>query len=433
MLYLLILAMFLFMLAILSYYTSKRDIMSPTFILSVLFLASNLFAIVGNVKWKVTINPDLLFVFFVGMLALYLGELIVLAFAKGKKVLKRNFHNQEDRIDISFNKMMSIIIINSIILVLYFRRLVQMASSIGYSGSMLLKYVRVATITEGIKAGAAFTIFLGLISASGYFCIYIIIHNILIAKTKPFSSRNLIYYVPIIQQIIRSIIGGARNGLISIVVVVFACSIIQYQGDIKKVKMSKILVFGSIALCGFLILFTNLGKLTGKTTVDNFTDTIFIYAGSSIVAFSAWLDKGLIGTSNVFGGESFWGIRYLMNMIFPSIHVDSKFLEMTWFADGTKTNIYTAFRSYLFDFGWSGLLLIMFLIGFIFNISYKITKKHHNPFLTVLYAYFLYNYIYILFTPSITSNLFTSSQIFSVFWMLIIYKYMFRPKKKIKV
>lgn len=428
-----LLAIYLILLAILSYHTSKNDIMSPTFILSVLFLFCDLFAIVGNMKWKVQISVELLTAFLVGMSALYLGELSIRVASKGRIISVKNTSSHSGRIDVSHGRMVIIIIIDILLLVLYYKRLVQIASSIGYSGSMLLQYVRIATISNDIRVGTFYTIFLGIISASGYFCIYIITNNIFVAKDKPYFWGNFIYSIPIVIMITSSILSGARNGLIRILVIIFACALIQYQECIKKVRVGKILTIGSITLGNFLILFANLGKLTGKTTVDNFIGVIMKYVGSSIVGLSSWLDKGLVRSSEVFAGESFWGTRYLLNKFFPSVDVGSQFLESIIFPGGSGTNIYTAFRSYLFDFGWIGLSLIMFLIGLVFNACYIVIKRRKNPFTTVLYSYFLYNYINILFAPSITSNLFTSSQIFGIFWMYVLYRFMLRPKIRFKL
>lgn len=405
--------------------------MSPTFVISVLFLISDLFAIAGNMIWNVEINFLLLVVFICGTVSLFFGEL----FARGIKIKVHAgdlINTSKGVISVPKFRMLILIVAEIIVLVLYYRRLEQIAYSIGYSGTMLIQYNRVATIDEGIKVGSMFTIFLGVISGGAFSCIYILINNIYIVKNRKKLKGNLIYFVPIILYILSSILSGARNGFIRLGIMIFSCFLIQYQERFKKVKIMKITVIGSIALGVFLVLFVNLGKLTGKTTASNSVDIILLYVGSAIVGLSCWLGQGKVFTSTHFGAESFWGLRYLANKFFGSITVVGQYAEGVKFPNGTETNIYTGFRAYLYDFGWVGMSLMMFIIGFVITWCYLVIKQKRKPRLIVIYSFFFCDFIYLLFAPSITSNLFTSSQIFGVAWIYIIMQYLLKEKKHIK-
>lgn len=414
------LAIYLFLVACLAYRISGYDILSPTFVLSALFLFCDIFAIIANQRWGVTIVPELLFVFIVAFSMLQIGEIIAISLVKKNRTLNFNQVYSNSEIRISTKKLVGIIIIDTIILILYYRRLVEMASSMGYSNTMLLQFVRVATINNDESVGAFFAVMTGIISASGYCCLYVIINNLNSKSFYRIFKEDGLLLIPVLLLVISSILSGARSGLIAILVFVFVVVIILKRNKLGRIKIGRVLIISCITVAIFLYVFVHLGKLTGKTTDSNAIEIVFTYVGSSIVGLSRWLEKGIV-PSRYFGIESFWGIRYFINKIFPSFYEGSPFLEGILFTKQGGTNIYTAFRSYLADFGYVGLALFMFLIGFIYTFCYIRVREQKKPLAIILYAWFFYKFVYIVFTPSITSSLMTSSMIFGLLWIVILY------------
>ncbi|MDO5480780.1 MAG: oligosaccharide repeat unit polymerase [Candidatus Saccharibacteria bacterium] len=93
---------------------------------------------------------------------------------------------------------------------------------------------------------------------------------------------------------------------------------------------------------------------------------------------------------NYFGAETFRGIYQSLNRY----HITDKKIVNTheWTRIGSSSNVYTALRVYFADFGIFGVLLLEFVFGFFWTISYLLTKNSKNLLLLLIYA----NYFHIL-------------------------------------
>lgn len=423
-----VLAVYLFFSACLSYRISGYDIISPTFVLSTLFLFCDLFSIIGNQQWHVLITGNLVVVFIIALTMIQFGEMFAISIIKNRK-RNNEIDLFQNKSIISFSKIKLIIfiLIDSAILWVYYNNLLLLVKSIGYSnGDKLIQYIRVATTVNDMSVNPIIAILVGYISGMAYIALYIFLNNF--DGTIKSIKNNFLLLIPVVLYTGSSVISGARNGFIQIIVFVFMVCLLLYRRNNKRINVFKTLIISCITIFLFLLIFTNLGKLTGKTTDNNALNNILIYVGSSIVALGKWLANG-IRYSKYIGIESFWGIRYFINKIDSSFYAGSFALNFIYFNNGSSTNIYTAFRSFLADFGYPGLMIIPFIISFIYSFCYQNTKKSGESLSIILYSYFFYYYVYMLFTPSVTSHWFTVSSISSLFWLLVMY-WLFIYKKK---
>ncbi|MBE6718381.1 MAG: oligosaccharide repeat unit polymerase [Ruminococcaceae bacterium] len=414
-----VLFILLLFLTVMSYYMCDRDVMAPPFILNALFLLCSVFAIVGNIGWKVLVSVDTVLVIVLGLAAILVGGVFAQALYKSRKltVKKAPTYNQ-GYIYISNTKLVFMLVIDIIIFVLYARRLIEMATEIGYDGTMLLQYIRVATINNNMKVGNFFTIMLGLIGASSNVALFALINNHFYKNKNVggLKTNRLLCLAIIAVGLISKAMGGARNGFI-----MFFVALVAYYAlcnpKKKQINLMRILPIACVCLFAFLIIFTELGKLTGKVGEDA-TEKFVLYAGSSIVGLSVWLNG--YTPSRLFGQESFWGARYMLKKFFPSVESSPQFLTGVHFSNKSGTNIFTGFRSYIADFGWIGMIAICILIGLFITIAYYFVRKNTKPINIIIFSYFLYYFINMLFAPSITADLFTTSQIFSIIWYVIV-------------
>lgn len=410
--FLLILLLFLMFL---TYASFNKDFFSPSFLICALFFVSCLFAILGNFKWEVEVNMLAIIAIVLGILCIFIGESLA------RKVYIRNEAiniNKPVGVKIRKNTLFFVIVFEAILLVLYYRRMLEIATSIGYTGINLIQFIRVATVNESIKVGTTFTVLLGVFGATSYICILAIINSVINKQLKKDLFDNLLLLIPIIFNILVCILSGARSGIIKLFVVSLMMLFCKFKDRAQKINMIKILLISAISVFVLLFVFTRMGMLTKKVNSSNIFDAIYKYVGSSIVALSCWFDK--FSSSTYFGQESFWGIRYLLNMIFPNVEAGSPFLESVVFPGGDGSNIYTGFRAYIADFGWFGLIIICIILGYVYGYFYKKMIRKPSPLIIILYSFFFYEFFNLLFAPSVTSDLFTSSQIFGVMWIIVI-------------
>jgi oligosaccharide repeat unit polymerase len=260
----------------------------------------------------------------------------------------------------------------------------------------------------------------------GFICSSVFINNIFsCGKLTLGIKKNFILLIPIITLLFSTVLSTARNGFIGIIIMfffyVFDCVRIK-----QKLKIGKIFKWGVVLIAVFLAVFSALGSSRGQSAT---LDTICIYAGSSIVAFSVWFSKGMNGSGSLFGSESFVGIHELIARFFPNYKDLSLFDKFITFPNGSQTNIYTAFKAWIADFGWLGCLIFCLLIGFFFGIIYLKTIYKKYDFRTCLfrcvYAYFLYYLIYSFATPELTTSFLSVTQLMEFFFILVFYYLIF--------
>lgn len=400
---------------------TRKDFLSPTFLLACAFVICDFFAILGNRFWNVDISIDVISLFVLIFGFILVGEICANRIGYCRQVCifsPYQVSKENNRIFLVF----LFVIVQSIILYLYYSRLIAMATFVGFSGVNLPMYVRVATIRYGMHVGAVYAIFVPALSAGSIIFFYLFAKKFIYDGDR--SKKHLIYLVPLIVSLTASSLSGARSGIVENFFMCFFISIYLIRKKNKLIDIKKLLFMSILTVVVFVIIFLFLGTLTKKVNEENYIQLMYIYGGSSIAAFSSWLTNAdLLNPSftyGLFGENSFPGIRNTLSRFLPFIEPTEQFLEFTFFKDGSSTNIYTGFRSYLNDFGIYGLPLICFFIGYFISFFYNFLKNHTTPLCLLIYAYFLKTFLYLVFAPSITSALLTPSQVFFLMWTIIL-------------
>jgi oligosaccharide repeat unit polymerase len=203
------------------------------------------------------------------------------------------------------------------------------------------------------------------------------------------------------------------------IVYALACIILLSIFYGKRLTIPSLLIKVAFGFLIFIVIFTFLGLLSGKVSNDSIVDSIYLYAGSPIIALNQYL--GSPTHNNIFGYESFTGVRELLNRFFPSINPGLYFLPSIRIGNNVYTNIYTSFRSFIADFGYVGLLSIQFLIGLVYTIftRYFLNKNSITNLFFPIAPLVVYYVIYQLFTATITYSILSISQIFIFLFLLM--------------
>lgn len=428
MLYVLQLALFL--IVIFSFSLFRRNILSPTYVLSAGLLFCNTFSIIGNFSWGQNVSLISVLTIIIMVMAILLGEV----FAGGKGFNRQSFNegNYAEKIKYVYNKKIFVLLtaFQMVLVYLYHRRLYQMASELGTVNGIgaLMYYVRIATILLEKKIGAFFSIFGNVSQAFCYYCLFLLFANYSGRGIIKYCRKNIVLFIPILLNLYSTLISAARNGFITFFVVLICCFFFTQLKSKGKIPIKKIMIVGLVSLCLFFAIFSIAGNLTNKMNSSNAFGEITRYIGSSIVGFDVWFTGDW--TPNLTGEESFWGISHFFHLLFDSVNETSEYLDGVKFPNGQGTNIYTAFKSFISDYSFIGSFIICFFIGFFYKKLLNVTLKKITPIRTVLFGYLSYFYIYMLFTPSVTSAIGTSSQITTLFWIVVIGFLLFTRKRK---
>lgn len=411
---LIILLAIIIILLILNYFSNK-DLLSPSFLLKAVFLLGTLLSILGNKNWNVSISPLLIIVVTMSLVSFYIGE----KFIRNKVKIYSNDTYKGFKISSLF--LFLFIILGIFILYIYLNKINTISNDFGYIGiGNRYNYFRMAMLTGNYSLGLVFSMFLLFFQGIGYIAIF----NLIRGKIKS-KLQKILYFIIIFLVIISMVLGSSRDGFIFLIVYIYVIYIFT-----KRLKTSHIILISIISILVLFLGFVALGIFTGKSNFSVFFETIYLYGGSSLVGLSEFLKKGLIQSNN-FGYESFIGIRDLINRFFPNFSIGNYILEFTFFPDGTATNIYTAYRAFLVDFGWIGLILINVILGMIMSYlrMFTASKSMHRELFIVLYAYYMGQLLYMLFTPNITNGILSITQIFQLTPVFIIY--IFNKRRKL--
>lgn len=405
-----------------AYILFEKDVLSPSFMLIFCFLLSSIFAAIGNLSWGESLYPKTIFIIFLGILSMILGEFYARCWTT--TFVRNNFVDSMKVVFIRTNAVFILIILQIVVFVLYYKRLNEIVSSIGYSGEYFLMYSRMATINYNLKLGTFFSIFLWVLTSGSSVSAYILILSFFKKIDLSFTLKILLM-VSSAMGVFSFVLSGARYGLLQFVMIILF-SVLYFSFEKNHVSKTKaflgivVLIFVVVEICAQMLIERN------KSSLDGVFDITCIYMGSSIMALNQWAND--FGLSNNLGEETFWGVRTLLNYFIPSVETTRQFSEFTSFANGSSTNIYTAYRAFLADFSWFGLTFISFLIGLTYSFFYKILQYKKSCIIMLSYAFFVFYLVYMVFTPAVTTNLLTVSQVMGYFWLFVIGKMLLRER-----
>ncbi|MDT3394791.1 MAG: oligosaccharide repeat unit polymerase, partial [Bacillota bacterium] len=180
-----------------------------------------------------------------------------------------------------------------------------------------------------------------------------------------------------------------------------------------------------------LPLFYLVKSFIGRTAVESFGEYILRYLGGPLASFEVFINRN-ISYDTPFGQETFTGIYlYLSKKSGNVIPVPGWIKSPTGLWVG---NVYTGLRSYYYDFGFIGTLVMMALLGvffgYLFSTVWRNIKQHRlRPFPLILYSFFLYSLVFEFFDDTFFSTAITFGSAMQVIIMYVIYRLVFKKVK----
>lgn len=175
----------------------------------------------------------------------------------------------------------------------------------------------------------------------------------------------------------------------------YLTSCVKINNKLPKISFKKIML---IIICIFMFLGINYASMMmrigrfDKELVNIINRKFLNYALGHIPAFDIWFSNNIRAIEYHFGTRTFYGIADFVGI---SKRVQGIYTDfVSW--GSYSTNVYTAFRPFIEDFGPYLGLSIMFLYGFIMDIIffYVINQSFRYKGVTILSAF----YFYTLFT-----------------------------------
>lgn len=177
----------------------------------------------------------------------------------------------------------------------------------------------------------------------------------------------------------------------------FVCSF--SYGKPMRIK-AKTLLYGTVGLLGFfVILFSSMvfrtGEVSEKTILD-ISEKFFTYALGHFHCFDIWFTS-YEPANYTWGTKTLMGISNLLGLEERGQGIYAEYMQVGKNGYHGISNVFTAFRPLVEDFGEAGSYAVMFVLGFLSKLSLKNLTVGRMVFLnqTVLsavYAYLIWSF-----------------------------------------
>ncbi|MEC1771909.1 O-antigen polymerase [Schinkia azotoformans] len=382
---------------LISFVIYNRDILSPTVIAYSMFCLSTLIAVLMAKEWELVLSPITVITIFIGLFFFGLGEFTV-RWALNRKygaikipfeTNNSNTNNKELLILFRYTFLISIGMLA--FLIVYFKKIYAISllggNEFGYHG--MLEYSRTVMLQQGVTPGTLLNQIFKVCKAIAYVYLFAILYNKIYLNIK---KLRISYYIPIILFLITALLSTSRTHFTQFTVYALIVGFILYYKKYAHISIrnKKIIKAGITGVILFLTLFSILGYSTGRTQSFGALYGVAYYIGGSIPALDNYLNNPP-SESGYFGSETLYiyynSLNSYLNFDAPSFRVNLETIN----GSNIASNVYTAFRRYIQDYGYIGMCIIVYILGVIYSIAYQSIKlKNKVGFSLIMYAYFFY-------------------------------------------
>lgn len=389
----------------LSFRFSRKDIISPAVAFLAPFSLATIDLIYNIDKWKVDLKWNTFWLILGGTLSFLFA--IVICGVIGKKIRfrkKRRCLNHESLMctqsgdEIKFPRVNYLIfaLFQLITFLICLQSVISISRRYGVSGGLselIAGYKSVKTFTtEDVSLGGINNLLYDFCYSSGYIWFYIVAYNLTHRK-----KVNVWTLINLILSIAVSLVKGSRGGAIALICSGIAMLILFWQENSKRGKLS-FKQFIIVVICAIIVVgtFQTVGELLGRVSSADFGDYLAVYLSAPIRNFDYYINSSIYSAPDIFGKMTF--VR-LINYFGDKFNIQDWVYELdlpSLYANGYVTgNVYTTFYAYVYDFGYIGIPIMMFIMGVISQTLYKRAKsmeksKHRINLWKVLYAYVFY-------------------------------------------
>lgn len=383
-------ALLVVLLAIDYYIFSRRNLFTPSIIVISTFLLSSVVFTFNYEYFMTKLEFNTVAVIIGSCIAWIIGE----CFSRKVRLtvnLNRinNFHEEQNRtrrLDpclMIVDPPLMVVMCTMMVIVLYFRFMAMfkvailgggggnILRSFGYARDYLLMNENVSIsagpiVNQLFVFGLCFT----------YYCMYAFINNIVKFKrvTKSYLLVLLIVSFQLLCDTSRSTI---MNFYISITFILLF--IICSDNHWNKVVNKRIIRVMILALFFVLFLFSILAYLTSREGISK-TTSIIKYIGSPLVGLNLYLNNAK--TENfIWGQETLYYLYQLFREWGANIPWYKWHQEFYAYGNGATSNIYTALRRPIQDYGIAGMLFTRMIIGSLYMVLFnKIKNENLNNY-----------------------------------------------------
>ena len=240
---------------------------------------------------------------------------------------------------------------------------------------------------------------------------------------------RIVSYYPIICLLLSILFSTDRNIFIRFIIYSLSLWMMFYLYTSKSSTLKtnwKILRKAVVYVLVFLVVFYWLGKI--KNYTSNFERMIGLYGGSGIYNFNLYLNE-FDSSKLMYGADTFSQLISTIKRFGFMGGGTSEIIhgELIAFTASNgyvyASNIYSALRPYLNDFGFFGMIIYPLILGLLFQMLFEKTKRGCG-FSWIFYALMIYPLIYFAIQEQFFKR-FHLGMVYEIFWVTFFYYVIF--------
>jgi oligosaccharide repeat unit polymerase len=420
-LFIIIISMLIFYCMIINF-----DLLNPgTWLLSTMI---NMFY---SSKWGIKINSMTIWVVAIGTIAFCLGILMIAFLYESKKNrcnISKSINIKKQELNIRRFKLYIIymyIIISAIIMFQEVYKVSILAGNTkGYAE--MIKYARLGATHYNLGFGKLTANLLRINYSLGIVIFYIFCNGVFEKKVS--KERKELFIVSIISLCLSSFSTGRTQflGMISAYLMILLFEYARCYAWKNNRYMKKVFKWIIIGCLIFVGMFTLSGIFTldrmGNSTINDIIDNIALYIGSPISCLSYFIENiSSYGQPMYFGENTFISIYGTLKSLGVVEIIPDVFLPPVVTAN-FRSNVYTLYYHYIYDFGILGAIFIQLINGIIYGwlyyrIKYSIVERVYTK---LIYVILMYSLVMMFFQETLYSML--NTHIIRFIASIIIYK-----------
>lgn len=379
------LVVYLLFLLMILYFTHRKDIMSPSITLCIIYILCFAFSFINwdiwdmdnysnKAAWLIALTVSVFSIIGIGV------DKIVFARKRGiGRKAKANVGNlTEAKVGRGLIALNSFICIITILWTLMI--VIQTRGGIGLSGG---------EVSSGLSVPFLLNIFQRYVYLQGYFFAFVLVNNIIVRK---FRAADLWLIIAVFSTCFLALLSGSRMEVLKVISFILISGYILWRkknGWNRNINL-KFIRIGLISLCVVLVLFYQLRYFKAGDSSE-FTPLYYIsmYIGAPIKLFDLYI-KNPIGASSIWGQETFAILNgNLVTFGFRDTYI-ARHLEFRGNGALSLGNVYGAPRRYYQDFGVVGLITLVSILSLLFHTLYgkiKYSLKRSVNFFSIIYCY----------------------------------------------
>jgi len=405
----------------------EMDFMQPSILFNGTMLVSMLFAVLNVNEYRLYIEGYTFCVVTLGMFSFMVGNYYV-CFQNKDILYELQKHNTI--IKHKYFKIGIISMVMAMLLYFNFKEIYELSISLGnVSGiSNVIKTVRYPLEREEVTFSRWFNYNTLIAQMISYVSLYYFFRSFICDK-----KTNWVYILPSIMYIPFTILTTGRFDLLCLIVYgVVLFSIMYLKREVYSIKSKrKVLIYLLGSACLFILLFLSYGSFTGKVVSATRTPFVILshYIGLSIPALDIFLQMPVI-EDTLIGNYTLSGIYGNLRTLGFDVSKVDVFLPFVKF-NVLDTNVYTAFRRYMSDYGVVGMCCILFIFGSLFSIVYEKIKSGNGKMLLILYASYAWSLVMSFHDEKFLMGMLNTSLVYRVVVLYLVIKF-FEYNHKIK-